>query len=102
MLTDYDEYDSKHSQEKNGKKIYHSKKYKGIDYIMHHKQSAHDGGGVYSTKNNPRKNMELKLLFNRTKQGAEQKAKNKGYTAHHPLFKYVSNQSKQSATSPYK
>lgn len=81
--------------------MYNSKKYKGMEYIMSHKQSVHDGGGIYSTKNNTRKNMELKLLFNRTKQGAEQKAKNKCYTAHHPLLKYVSNQSKQSAASPY-
>ncbi len=35
--------------------------------------------------------MELRILFNKTKQNQDQKTRNKGYTTHHPLLKYVNN-----------
>ena len=100
LLTDYDEYETQHSQDKNYRKNTNSKKHKGVDYLSN-KYSAYEGGGVQSTKNNPRKNMEVKLLFNRTKNNQEQKAKNKIQTSnHHPLFKYMNNKNRDHQ-SPY-
>ena len=97
LLTDYEDSEPKYSQEKNLRKIYNPKKSKGHEYYS----SKCPANEIHSTKSNAKKNNELRLLFNRTKQNQEQKAKNKGFTSHHPLLKYVSQKNKDRFQSPY-
>ena len=86
IMTEYDDTEGKYSQEKNNRKGYNSKKSKMHDYKM---IGVND---IHSTKSNPKKNMDLRLLFNKSEQNQDQKVKNKGYTTHHPLLKYVTKQ----------
>lgn len=54
---------------------------------------------MHSTKSNPHRNLELRLIFNKSKQTEEDfgRQKNKGYTAQHPLLKYVSHKNKETS-----
>ena len=88
LKTDYEDLEHKKWQEKNCRRTNYSKKRKNTDYISY-KSSAQEAG-VYSTKSNQRKNMELHNVFNATRNVDEHsRSKSKGYTAHHPLMKFV-------------
>ena len=103
LSTDYDEIEIKKSLEKNARKTNYSKKRKDTEYFTY-KRSGHDMA-VNSTKSNHKRNIELRNLFNGTKNVDEyshSRSKSKGYTAHHPLMKYVtSKKNKEYVANPY-
>ena len=89
--------------DKYARKTDYSKKRKDTEYFSY-KRTGPDMT-VNSTKSNQRRNIELRNLFNGTRNiedNAHSRSKSKGHTAHHPLLKYVTNKkNKEFVQNPY-
>ena len=103
LSTDYDEFEMKKSLDKNARRTNYSKKRKDTEYFSY-KRTGQDMA-VNSTKSNQKRNVELRNLFNGTRnieESSHSRSKSKGYTAHHPLLKYVTNKkNKEFVQNPY-